>query len=100
MEYLLSVGLDFKVSWRVLQTLKEKAPKFFQQEQLKQFMLLREAVTQSLELVEFDLKRAISSLREGQPVIPVWLDAIHQRLTMRLKEWFDLTETGNERKIR
>lgn len=63
-------------------------------------MLLREAVTQSLELVEFDLKRAISSLREGQPVIPVWLDAIHQRLTMRLKEWFDLTETGNERKIR
>jgi long-subunit acyl-CoA synthetase (AMP-forming) len=28
----------------------------------------------SLELVEFDRKKAIASLDEGKPVIPVWLE--------------------------
>lgn len=37
-----------------------------------------------LELVEFDLKKAIALLRQGKPVIAVWLDAIYQRLEEKL----------------
>lgn len=52
-------------------------------------MLWRESQEQERELVEFELEGAIASLREGQPAIPIWLDAIHQRLVRRLKEWGD-----------
>jgi hypothetical protein len=38
----------------------------------------------SLELVEFDRERAIASLDEGKPVIPVWLDVIYQQLMNKL----------------
>ncbi|MEH1940791.1 MAG: hypothetical protein V7L01_11305 [Nostoc sp.] len=31
-----------------------------------------------LSLVEFDREKAIASLVEGKPVIPVWLDVIYQ----------------------
>ncbi|HBE20184.1 MAG TPA: MerR family transcriptional regulator, partial [Cyanobacteria bacterium UBA11367] len=38
----------------------------------------------SLSLVEFDLERAIASVKAGEPVIPVWLDSIHRSLASRL----------------
>lgn len=38
----------------------------------------------SLELVEFDLEKAIASLDRGHPVIPVWLDEIHHQLAVKL----------------
>jgi hypothetical protein len=38
----------------------------------------------SLSLVEFDRKRAIASLDQGKPVIPVWLDIIYNKLNNRL----------------
>lgn len=38
----------------------------------------------SLSLVEFDRKRAIASLDEGKPVIPVWLDVIYHGLASKL----------------
>ncbi|MEG5018129.1 MULTISPECIES: hypothetical protein [unclassified Microcoleus] len=38
----------------------------------------------SLQLVEFDWESAIASLKTGQPVIPVWLDHIHQGLASKL----------------
>ncbi|MEK0180854.1 MAG: hypothetical protein EAZ78_08465 [Oscillatoriales cyanobacterium] len=41
----------------------------------------------SLYLVEFDMARAIASLKSGELVIPVWCDRIHQRLAGKLKGW-------------
>ena len=38
------------------------------------------------QLVQFDLEKAIASLKAGNPVISVWLDRIHQRLTLTLGE--------------
>ena len=38
----------------------------------------------SLDLVEFDMVRAIASLDKGQPVIPIWLDQIHRTLAAKL----------------
>jgi len=37
----------------------------------------------SLQLVEFDLESAITSLDEGKSVIPVWLDVIYQGLVLK-----------------
>ncbi|MEG5205318.1 hypothetical protein QUB69_26105 [Microcoleus sp. AT13-A6] len=39
----------------------------------------------AIDLVEFDMARAIASLSCGEPVIPVWCDQIHQRLVSRLR---------------
>ena len=41
-------------------------------------MLCCDSKKRSLNLVEFDLESAIAFLKSGQPVIPVWLDQIHQ----------------------
>ena len=49
-------------------------------------MLLWDRQGRSLQVVEFDLERAIASLDKGQPVIPVWLDVIYQQLNNRLNE--------------
>lgn len=38
----------------------------------------------SLFVVEFDREKAIASLEQGQPVIPVWLDIIYQQLAEKL----------------
>ena len=47
-------------------------------------MLCWDSKKRSLQLVEFDLESAIASLKSGEPVIPVWLDLIHQGVASKL----------------
>jgi hypothetical protein len=47
-------------------------------------MLCWDSKKRSLKLVEFDLESAIASLKSGEPVIPAWLDQIHQGLASKL----------------
>lgn len=89
MEYCLSVGLSFNVAREIVKTLHEQEPEFLNPTYARRFMLWRKEQEQELQLVEFDLEQAIASLRLGQPAIPIWLDAIHHRLTSKLKEWGD-----------
>jgi hypothetical protein len=89
MEYCLCVGLSFEVASRTVKILQEKEPEFSNPSSARRFMLWRNSAERSLELVEFDLEQAIASVGEGQPAIPIWLDAIHQSLVRRLKEWGD-----------
>jgi hypothetical protein len=83
-EYWLSVGLSFEVARETLKALKEKEPEFFDPERARRLMLWWNGKTRSLSLVEFDMEKAIASLKAGQPIIPVWLDTIHQRLSSKL----------------
>ncbi|MCC5641254.1 MerR family transcriptional regulator [Nostoc sp. CHAB 5844] len=85
MSYWLSVGLSFDIASATLKTLKDQEPELFISGKGKRFMLLQ-AQERSLKLVEFDRKKAIASLDEGKPVIPVWLDVIDQQLNKRLNE--------------
>lgn len=48
------------------------------------FMLQWDGKKRSLELVEFEMEKAIASVVEGKPVIPVWLNEIYQRLEAKL----------------
>ena len=86
MEYCLSVGLSFDVAHKTVKKLREKEPEFSNPTSARRLMLWWNSAERSLELVEFDLERAVASVRSGQPAIPLWLDAIHQRLVKRLKE--------------
>lgn len=94
MEYCLSVGLSFDVAHQTVKTLHEKEPEFSNPTKSRRFMLWRKTAVQELELVEFNLELAIASLGEGQPTIPIWLDAIHYSLVRRLKEWGDRAKTS------
>ncbi|AFZ20480.1 MerR family transcriptional regulator [Allocoleopsis franciscana] len=84
MEYWLSVGLSFDLARQSLKMLKDKEPEFFNPEKARRWMLAWNSKMRSLKLLEFDLEDAIASLKSGQPVIPLWLDAIHEELTKRL----------------
>ncbi|MBE9229975.1 MerR family transcriptional regulator [Phormidium sp. LEGE 05292] len=84
MEYCLSAGLSFETAATTLKQLQEKQPKFTNPASQERFMLSWNRQERSLQLVEFDLEKAIISLKSGQPVIPVWLDTIHQHVASRL----------------
>lgn len=66
------------------QRLKGKEPEFTNAVPLGRFMLCWDSKKRSLKLVEFDLESAIAFLKSGQPVIPVWLDRIHQGVASKL----------------
>jgi hypothetical protein len=38
----------------------------------------------AIDLVEFDMARAMASLKSGEPVIPVWLDKIDEQVASKL----------------
>ncbi|WP_373529890.1 hypothetical protein [Nostoc sp.] len=97
MRYWLSVGLSFDIASTTLKKLKYQEPELFTSGKGKRSPLgvplaeplVRVNVSEreekvSLELVEFDRKKAIASLEQGQPVIPVWLDIIYQQLAEKL----------------
>ncbi|MEA5565548.1 hypothetical protein [Anabaena sp. UHCC 0399] len=84
--------VDHCLAGETVKTLKDKEPELFKSGQGKRFMLLGavgEKATKGgtglmLSLVEFDREKAIASLVEGKPVIPVWLDVIYRRLEQKL----------------
>lgn len=86
MEYWLSVGLSFDVAAKALQTLKQKAPDFSNPMLQKRYMLVWDREKKDLRLEAFEREDAIASLDLGQPVIPLWLDVIHQQLRQKLEK--------------
>lgn len=89
MDYMLSMGLDFQLSSKVLEEIRKQDPKLLEFGQFKRFMLCRNSGGQQLELSEFDLEKAITALCNGQPAIPIWLDAVQDSLVKKLKAWLD-----------
>lgn len=84
MEYCLSVGLSFETAATALKRLYEKEPEFANPASERRFMLWWDSKERSLQLVDFDLEKAIASLKSGQPLIPLWLDRIHQQVASKL----------------
>ena len=84
MEYLLSVGLSFAIaSWGLKELIKTDAD-YANPETKKRWMLWWDKKKRSLVLEEFDREQAIASLDQGQAVIPIWLDTVHQMLKNNL----------------
>lgn len=97
MGYLLSAGVDFQEAVHGLEALKEKEPEFYKPSCSKRYMLSRHSSTDSLELKEFNVEDIHNSLLMGQPVIPVWLDQIHQKLQDNLQKVVRFREQNQEK---
>lgn len=85
MEYCLSVGLSFEAAATTVKRLEEKQPEFTNPSSQGRFMLSWDSKERSLQLVDFDMDKAIASLKAGQPVIPVWLDRLHQQVASKFR---------------
>ncbi len=85
MAYLLSAGLSFELGSETLKKLKDQEPDLFNSGKGRRFMLLWDGKKRTLLLMEYDREKAIASLDEGKPVIPVWLDVIYQQLAVKLE---------------
>ncbi len=93
--FFLSMGLNFDVANTTLKTLKDKEPELFESGKGTRWMLQQDNHKRSLELVEFELEQAMlngkplcvyAQIKAGQPVIPVWLDTIHEPIASKLKD--------------
>jgi hypothetical protein len=57
-------------------------------------MLVFEESEGILRLRDFDREMAITFLDQGLPLIPVWLDGIHQRLAQELNNTLTIKEVS------
>ncbi|BAZ36935.1 putative transcriptional regulator, MerR family protein [Calothrix sp. NIES-4101] len=85
MEYCLEVGLNFEVAAATVKRLKEEKRLVVGRDEKapQRFMLWWDRKMGKLELVEFDIKKAIALLEQGQSITPLWLDAIDSRIRYR-----------------
>lgn len=81
MKYLLSVGLSFVIAAHVLMMVRQQNPDFIDPAIEQKLMLLWNRKTKKIQLEQLEREKAIAALDDGLPVIPVWLDSIHQHLT-------------------
>ncbi|MEB3310908.1 MAG: MerR family transcriptional regulator [Snowella sp.] len=86
MRYLLFVGLSFDVARNILRSLKDKVPEYANPDIKARLMLILDTDSGILDLVKFDREQAIAFLDNGQPIIPLWLDLIHQKLQQQLSK--------------
>jgi type I restriction enzyme, R subunit len=84
MGHLLSAGLDYTEACAGLEALKEREPEFFNVSTTNRYFLTRIDNGDRLIIKEFEVEVAQRALLEGQTVIPLWLDQLHQRLIDRI----------------
>jgi DNA-binding transcriptional MerR regulator len=84
MAHLLSAGLDYTQACVGLESLKEREPEFFNVSTTSRYFLTRIHHGDRLIIKEFEVEAIQKALLNGQMVIPLWLDQLHQRLIERI----------------
>lgn len=85
MAHLLSAGLDYTEACAGLEALKEREPEFFTVSTTSRYFLSRVGDGgDRLIIKEFDVEAIQGALQNGQAVIPLWLDQLHQKLAEKL----------------
>jgi type I restriction enzyme, R subunit len=85
MAHLLSAGLDYVEACAGLGVLKEREPEFFNVSTTSRYFLTRIDNGDRLIIKEFEVEAVQKALINGQTVIPLWLDQLHQRLLERIR---------------
>jgi type I restriction enzyme, R subunit len=85
MAHLLSAGLDYTEACAGLEALKEREPEFFNVSTTSRYFLTRIDNGERLIIKEFEVEAVQKALINGQAVIPLWLDQLHQRLLERIR---------------
>ncbi|WP_052055737.1 MerR family transcriptional regulator [Myxosarcina sp. GI1] len=94
MKYLLSLGLNFDVSLKVLETLREKEILCFLDWSLskntkKRFMLVLDTEEKNtIHITNFDTELAVQKLQEGFAIAPFGRDRIYQKLQDNLQAFY------------
>lgn len=85
MGYWLKIGLSFDTASVMMKKLQSEQWDYLNRETQERLMLhWNSDLTNYLKIEHFDRDRAIALLSEGLPIIPLWLDQIHQQLTRNL----------------
>jgi hypothetical protein len=66
--------------------IEQQSQNFFDPAIAQRFMLLWNRKTKKVQLERLERENAIAALDDGLPVIPVWLDSIHQHLNKYLEK--------------
>jgi type I restriction enzyme, R subunit len=84
MAQLLSAGLDYVEACAGLGVLKEREPEFFHVSTTNRYFLTRIDNGDRLIIKEFEVEVTQRALLNGQTVIPIWLDRLHEILIDRI----------------
>ena len=90
MEYLLSIGLNFEISLRVLNALIEKGLFLSAKSWTKnktRLMFFLSTNNDEIYVENFNLELAQQKLEEGYPVVTFWCDRIYEKLQNSLKDF-------------
>ncbi len=92
MEYLLSIGLNFEICCKALETLREQEPWLFAESvmprEVKHLMFLSVCSEQKqLRLAEFNQRAAIAALSQGQAVVPFRSEQVREQFNQNLKNF-------------
>jgi type I restriction enzyme, R subunit len=85
MAHLLSAGLDYTEACAGLEALKEREPKFSKDSVIGRYFFSRSEDGNRLIIKEFGVEATQQALKNGQAVIPLWLDQLHQRSIERIR---------------
>ena len=93
MEYLLSLGLNFDVSLKVLETLRDKDVWFLDKSLARKknnrlMLVLSDNKENEIQLTNFDVELAIQKLEQGYAIAPFWRDRIYDKLQNNLKDFY------------
>lgn len=84
MAHLLSAGLDYAEACVGLGVLQKREPEFFNVSTTSRYFLTRIDNGDQLIIKEFEVEVAQRALLNGQTVIPIWLDRLHEILIDRI----------------
>ena len=80
MKKFLSSGLDYTQACLGLDAIKKQQPDFTDPNIRNRYFFSYSNTGNSIALKEFNVTEIETVLKLGQPIIPVWLDAIHKEL--------------------
>ena len=84
MAHLLSAGLDYTEACAGLEALREREPEFSKDSVISRYFFSRSGDGDRLIIKEFEVEVAQRALLDGQTVIPIWLDRLHEILIDRI----------------
>ncbi len=93
MEYLLSLGLNFDIALKVLETLRDKDTWFLDKSLARKknnrlMLILSDREENQIQLTDFNVELAIQKLEQGYTIAPFWRDRIYEKLQNNLKDFY------------
>lgn len=85
MQKFLSAGLDYSQACAGLEVLKQREPNFTNSNIQNRYLLSHDD-DHKIVIMDFEISKIEQCLKQGYPVIPIWLDEIHSSLTEKLDQ--------------